>query len=357
MIKYALMSQPKFTVIIACHQTEPYLPKALGSVMSQTFADFEAICYVEESTDRSLEICREVAERDSRFVVATGPKSGGVATTRNYGIEHASGEYLVVLDGDDWLEIDALETLSARIDADGPLDVVAFAATRTRTDPIDPAKAERLANFPHTASEGVFTGADAIRRAKPAIGWFGNFTWLNAYRVKFLRDNAIRQTDGLLMEDVESTPRIWFAAKRFAFIDRSLYVYRLRPNSITTQSSMERVNTDTMRQVRGLTRFAAANDIPKDILSIWCNQWVALVYAQMFYPGFAKRVTDESRRRSMSVLLEGEGRAEFVRAVSHAARAKRIALPFFLLAARGWMAPAKMLFRVYYALAERKNRS
>ncbi len=80
------MNQPKFTVIIACYQTEPYLPKALESVASQTYKDFEAICYVEESTDRSLEICREMAEKDPRFIVSTGPKSGGVATTRNYGI-------------------------------------------------------------------------------------------------------------------------------------------------------------------------------------------------------------------------------------------------------------------------------
>ncbi len=355
MIKYQPMKQHRFTVIIACYQTEPYLPKALGSVAAQTCKDFEAICYVEESTDRSLEICREMSEKDSRFIVATGPKSGGVATTRNYGIEHASGEYLVVLDGDDWLEADALEKLSARIDAEGELDVIAFAATRTRTDPIDPTKAERLSNFRKEDSEVVFTGQDAIRRAKPAAGWFGNFTWLNAYRVQFLRDNHIRQTDGLLMEDVESTPRIWFAAKRFAYIDARLYVYRLRQNSITTASSLERVNTDTIRQFRALLQFVSENDIPNDILSIWCNQWVALIYVQLFYPGFAKRVSDESRRRSLAVLAEDGGLSAFRRAASRTSLPKRVAFPVFALAVKGWTAPAKLFFRAYYALADRKK--
>ncbi len=349
--------RPHFTVIIACYETEPYLHRSLGSVAAQTFRDFEAICYVEESTDRSLEICRETAAKDPRFIVATGPKSGGVASTRNYGIDHAQGEYLVVLDGDDWLERDALEELAKKIaSAEAQLDVIAFAATRTRTDPVDPAKAERLSNFPPSAAEGVFSGQEAIRKARPALGWFGNFTWLNAYRVAFLRENNIRQTDSLLMEDVESTPRIWFAAKRFAYIDKPLYVYRLRQNSITNSASMFRMNSDTMRQIRSLLGFVSRCDIPADILSIWCNQWVALAYVQMFYPGFANRFSGEDRRRALAILLEGEGLALFRKAVAKASRPKRIAFPFFLLAAKGFALPAKLFFRAYYALAERKRR-
>ena len=67
------MASPLFTIVLAGYQTEPYLPKALASIASQTFADFEALCYVEQSTDNSLEICREMAARDPRFKVATAP--------------------------------------------------------------------------------------------------------------------------------------------------------------------------------------------------------------------------------------------------------------------------------------------
>jgi len=350
------MPHPLFTVVASCHQTEPYLPRALSSVEAQTFRDFEAICYVEESTDRSEAICREFAARDERFRVATGPKSGAVATTRNYGIAHARGEYLVVLDGDDWLDPSALATLAARIDADGPLDVVAFAALFTRGDAPDSARAYRFSNFPPAAAEGVFSGADAIRRARPSSGRFGNFTWLNAYRTAFLRETGIRQTDGVLMEDVESTPRIWLAARRFAYIDKPLYVYRRRPESLTTAGSLERANSDTMRQIRSLLAFAASRDVPDDIRAIWADQWVALAYVQLFFPGFARRLDDAARKRSLAVLLDGDGKKMFVRAAAEAARPKRIALPFFLLAAKGWTAPAKLFFRAYYALAERKHR-
>ena len=66
---------PLFTIVVSGYQNEPYLPKCLEAIASQTFGDFEAICYVEESADNSLAICREWAERDPRFVVAASPKS------------------------------------------------------------------------------------------------------------------------------------------------------------------------------------------------------------------------------------------------------------------------------------------
>lgn len=96
-------ASPRFTVAVSGYQNAPYLPKSLGSVKAQSFRDFEAICYVEESTDGSLEICRRLTADDPRFKVVSAPKSGTASATRNYAIDHAGGEYLVVLDGDDWL--------------------------------------------------------------------------------------------------------------------------------------------------------------------------------------------------------------------------------------------------------------
>lgn len=99
---------PRFTVVISGYQNAPYLEKSIGSVKGQSFCDFEAICYVKESTDGSLEICRNLIAGDSRFKIVSAPKSGTVSATRNYAIDNATGEYLVVLDGDDWLVQDML---------------------------------------------------------------------------------------------------------------------------------------------------------------------------------------------------------------------------------------------------------
>ena len=157
--------RPRFTVVLAGYQTEPYLPRALSSVAGQTFADFEAICYVEESTDRSLELCREQARRDPRFTVATAPKSGAVASTRNYAIDHARGEYLAVLDGDDYLAPVMLEHLDRKLRETGPVDVLSFAAVTATEERDDWENLPHLTNFSSADASGVFTGIEALRRA------------------------------------------------------------------------------------------------------------------------------------------------------------------------------------------------
>ena len=338
---------PLFTVVIAGYRTEPWLPRALASVRNQTFADFEAICYVEESPDKSLEICRAAAAEDSRFRVATGPVSGGVSSTRNYGIEHGRGKYLAVLDGDDWLADDMLEKLAEKLAATGPVDILSFAAVTTGSDTVDMERAERLTNFRAEDAAEVFSGLEAIRRTGRNGGKICNYTWLSVYRREFLLDRMIRQTPGRLMEDFESTPRMWYCAERFAYLDEVLYVYRRRPGSLTTEASA-RIITDLAMQFRSLLNFVSGHEVPADVLRIWSNQWVALFYWFLFHPVTSAKLRDGDRRRALEILFEGEGRPRFMALARFASRSRRAALPLLKLAARGWQLPAKIFFRQLY---------
>ena len=352
-----MTQSPLFTVVLSGYQTEPYLQKALDSIANQTFRVFEAICYVEESTDRSLEICRAMAERDPRFKVATGPKSGAVATTRNYGIDHASGKYLVVIDGDDWLVPNMLEELAGKLGETGEVDVLAFAATSTKNDSIDWNHAKPFSNFRESDEEEVFSGADAIRRSGRKSGAIQEYTWLSIYRVAFLREKRLYQSDGLLMEDYEWNPRVWFFAQRFAYLNQPLYVYRRRSGSLTTEAS-SRIIFDLAKQFRSLSTFAESNAVPVDILSIFSNQWISVLFWFMFHPVSSRKITDEDRRNALNILFSGNGRERFLYHLSHASWQKRLTRPFVLLAAKGFQLPAKVFFRkLYYPLIEWKGKA
>lgn len=350
-----MIHYPKFTIVLAGYQTEPYLSKALESIGKQTFVDFEAICYVEESQDASLAICQKFAEHDSRFKVVSAPKSGAVSSTRNYGIDHANGEYLVVIDGDDWLSIEMLEKLSKKLQATGSVDVLSFKAVTTINDNVDWENDNVLSNFRKTDEESVFSGIDAIHRVGRNGGRIHNYTWLSVYRVEFLREQKIYQTPGVLMEDLESTPRIWFFAKTFAYLDEVLYVYRRRPNSITTEAS-SRLVFDLARQVKSLMNFVAEHEIPADILVIWSNQWLTVLYWYMFHPVSSRKISDEDRKKTLSILFAEGGKKEFCCVASRASLPKRIATPLVLLAAKGFQFPAKLFFqKLYYPLVERRG--
>ncbi len=350
-----MSNAPRFTVIIAGYQTEPYLPKALESVKCQSFTDFEAICYVEESTDRSLEICRGFAASDPRFKVATGPRSGAVATTRNYGIDHASGEYLVVLDGDDWIVPDMLAKLDAKLRDSKEVDVLSFAAVSTEGEEADLDRAAKMTNFRPGDENGVFSGLTAIRRAGRNGGKFCNYTWMSIYRVEFLRKHGLYQSDGLMMEDFEHTPRVWFFAAAVAYLDEVLYVYRRRPGSLTTQAS-PRLLADLTRQMVSLLDFVSHQPIPEDIMRVWSNQWIAVFYWFMFHPVSSRKIPDAERRAALKTLFLGEGKARFRRLAGRASLPRRLATPLVMLAAEGVQFPAKLYFRnFYYPLTERRH--
>ena len=349
---------PLFTIVLAGYQTKPYLQKALDSIADQTFRDFEVICYVEECADRSLEMCRAMAERDSRFKVATGPKSGAVATTRNYGIDHASGLYLAAIDGDDWLAPDMLEKLAGKLSRTGELDVLTFAAVSTKNDRVDWMHAKRISNFRHSDELDVFPGLEAVRRSGQNGGAIHNFTWLSIYRVAFLREHRLYQSDGLLMEDFGWNPRVWFFAKRVAYLDQPLYVYRRRPGSLTTEAS-SRIIQDLAHQFRSLADFAEIHRdrIPNDIYSIWSNQWISVLFWFMFHPVTSKKISNGDRKVALNAILSGGGTKQFWRILSHASRPKRIASPLIRLASKGFQFPAKVYFRkFYYPMIERRGK-
>ncbi|NLT93952.1 MAG: glycosyltransferase family 2 protein [Clostridia bacterium] len=99
---------PKVSIIIPCYNMEDYLGETLDSVLSQTYRDFEVVIIDDGSTDQTLKICQLYKERDSRVKVYSQP-NGGVSAARNTGIDKATGQYILFLDGDDLIRKDLLE--------------------------------------------------------------------------------------------------------------------------------------------------------------------------------------------------------------------------------------------------------
>ena len=114
----------KISIIVPIYNVEKYLRKCLESVVNQTLKDIEIICINDGSTDNSLAILKEYAQKDARIKIINQENSG-VSASRNKGIELATGEYLMFLDSDDWLDLKALEILYKEISIN-KCDIVKF---------------------------------------------------------------------------------------------------------------------------------------------------------------------------------------------------------------------------------------
>ena len=100
----------KISVIIPVYNVEKYLSACLDSVLAQTYAELEILAVNDGSTDGSAKILEEYAERDSRIQVLNKP-NGGLSDARNYGIEHATGQYYLFIDSDDLIRPDMADLL------------------------------------------------------------------------------------------------------------------------------------------------------------------------------------------------------------------------------------------------------
>ena len=98
------------SVIVPIYNMEKQIRKCLDSIMAQTFRNYECLLIDDGSTDSSGEICDEYAVKDSRFK-AYHKENGGVSSARQFGIDHALGEYTIHADPDDWVEPIMLEEL------------------------------------------------------------------------------------------------------------------------------------------------------------------------------------------------------------------------------------------------------
>jgi peptidoglycan/xylan/chitin deacetylase (PgdA/CDA1 family)/SAM-dependent methyltransferase len=214
----SLMTEPRVSIIIPAYQAETTLPETLQSLLTQTFAAWEAIVVDDGSRDRTSEVAASFAARDERVRIVR-QTNGGESAARNAGASLASNDWLVFLDADDWLLPAYLERMTAAISADPDVDVVHCGWLRVARDgqhsPGQFAPPEQDL-FPELARRNCFAiHACMVRRSLAAsIGPF---------------DVTLKTCP-----DWDFWQRIARTAPRFASVPEILACYRLRPFSAAT---------------------------------------------------------------------------------------------------------------------------
>lgn len=109
-----MFCEEKVSIIVPVYNVEKYLERCLDSIINQTFKDIEVIALNNGSTDNSLNILLEYAEKDKRIKVIDNYNLG-VSEARNIGIREANGKYIVFVDSDDWIDKNMIEVLHSNI--------------------------------------------------------------------------------------------------------------------------------------------------------------------------------------------------------------------------------------------------
>ena len=100
----------KVSIIMPVYNVEKYVSDAIDSVLKQIYNDFELLLINDGSTDNSWELCKEYGKKDDRIVLLeNNSENHGPGSTRNIGLDHATGEYIYFMDADDWIDKSLLQ--------------------------------------------------------------------------------------------------------------------------------------------------------------------------------------------------------------------------------------------------------
>ncbi len=220
------MSGAEVQVIIPVYKAEKGLRKCLDSLKAQTFTNWEALMVDDASPDGSLEIMREYARSDPRFVCIEREINSGAAGARNAALERLTAEYAAFLDSDDFWEADMLETL----------------ITRARETDCDVIQCRYVFDFPggrSFAPRGVFPGGAVLRGPELKKVYIKMMTGINMNHVcmKLIKNSVIgglKFDTGLrTAEDLKFSVGVFKNVQSFCFVDKVLYHYVRGETSLT----------------------------------------------------------------------------------------------------------------------------
>ena len=239
-----------FSVIIPVYNVEHYLRDCLDSVLNQTIGDWEAVCVNDGSADGSAAILEAYSAKDNRFRIITQP-NGGLSAARNAGMKEAKGDYILFLDSDDWLELDALETLARNLDGE---DMLCFSGRRYFEETSSYHAADQLLEKTYLTGMAYYNENALLHRDFAFV-----CVVLRLYRRQFLLENNLWFKQSIYHEDNLFTPLACYYAQKVKQISDCLYDYRVRANSITTTSNAKRLH-DLMETANTLAAFFIAKE-------------------------------------------------------------------------------------------------
>lgn len=238
------MKQPLISVIIPVYGVEKYIAQCLESVINQTYNNLEIIVINDGTKDRSAEIAKGYAAKDSRIKVYDF-ENGGLSVARNRGLEFATGEYIAYIDSDDWLDLKLFEILlDTALTRDA--DMVKYGVVET-----DGIKDSRIA-FEDTK---ILSN----RNHEDFANYFQEMLWTIACNGLYKADLArkVKFPENVVHEDNYSSGMFLYFAKRIVSISFCGYYYRVN-NAGISKGNVK----------RPLDKILAISKLKKDLLAL-----------------------------------------------------------------------------------------
>ena len=217
----------RISVIIPVYNVEPYIRRCLDSVLSQDFAgsDVECILVDDCGTDRSMDIVHEVTEGYQgpvHFLLLTHEQNRGLSAARNTGLHHATGDYVLFIDSDDYLMPGAMHYMPDHLSQHPGVDMVMGNVINKKSDSL---------LFPNLQEPWLMDDPDLFfgRMLRRQIYLYA---WNKLIRRSILLEHDVLFIDGIIYEDQAWSYQLFSHLSSVLLLPEVTYVYEYNPSSI-----------------------------------------------------------------------------------------------------------------------------
>ncbi len=264
--------RPKVSIITPAYNVAPYIGQCIESVQAQTLSDWEMIIVDDASSDDTAQAVRKYLA-DPRIKFLQNERNMGAGFTRNRALDAAQGEWIAVLDADDWYAPERLEKLTAfaeRMHADMVADLQVYYTEWGSVYAVSWATHARPPRQPR-----CFTVEEVIQ-AHPSIK--------PLIRAEFLHEKGVRYAEHIRKsQDYAFYLEILLKGARFALLPEPMYYYRVHPNTVTTRYDPI---VESRRSLEYLQRLPETTERQRALLERAYKRVVMFA----LYPSFAQAV-------------------------------------------------------------------
>lgn len=267
-------NKPKVSVIVPIYNVERYLEECVDSILNQTLKDIEVILVDDGSPDNCGKIIDEYAKKDKR-VIAIHQKNSGYSAAVNKGIDTATGEYIGIIESDDFIEPDMYESLYSNA-KDNDTDV-----TKGLFYFYNPTLSKANQNKTYVNPCGIDlrlapSGPFHVTEWPRIIGFHASI-WSSIYRSDFVKKIKIPETAGASYQDFPFMIEVMCKAKRISVVKKPFVHWRNEPNQGNSTSARGKKlllmgkNTETGLKIIKESGYYEAIKEPFYAHALWTN--------------------------------------------------------------------------------------
>lgn len=293
----------KVSIVIPIYNVEKFLPKCLDSVIGQTYAELEIICIDDGTPDGSVAVIRSYAANDERIKLIS-QENQGLSGARNTGIKAATGDYIIFLDGDDWLDTDAVEA-AVNEAIEKSADVVMWGYIREFPEK---SVEKRIFN-----ENKFFDDRECRELHRRMAGLLGGETadpgnadslvtaWGKLYRADIIKNNHFEFVDTKIIgtEDALFNLFAFGFVHRAVFIDRPFNHYRKDNDVSLTRSYKPKLAGQWSELYDRMEKYIKDNDLPDGFMTALnnriCFSMIGLGLTELLNPDKTARIKNIKR--------------------------------------------------------------